>query len=544
MRLGGYTRIASSPTERLKTYGKIVLQGKEQTTSVSAAISYFRKEYFMNTFQKFNQISAAIGLHTVSSIEFYRTIFAEGELQKTGIQEKGLYNAMIQVGKKFIYLHDELDNLPEGVDIKGATMNCLTYAGESGADELAMELHAFVVRVYFPDKFDGWDMMSFLNRHMRKRKYVSTTKIAPTFITTSAENQAILFYYVLDTPIPIYKKYIKKLTSIQAYLSHEIHNGLREAGLHTPDNGIVPEQTGIYTRYPVVGTFVDGYQVEAYKTGDLYSLKEINALIPKSKRLNYKPSTATLEEAKEKWPVWAQKVLVEGRDMSGKKYKEPNEALLKWYIDTVKENAESVKPGIFEGLAAYAVKGNILFSRLWSAMEELEKTFSGIFSKADMDWHIVKAWELYEDAPKKLKYWSITHIEKITGLSIHRNKRNGKTQQEHLANLHKAQSKKDVVKRWRKKHPEGTKAECARELGISWVTANRWWEPSKKEPKPTAKPKIPAWRKCKVPGCTGTLIDTGTQEWFGTKFGMHYKRIIRTCDKCQTKYEGKPRIVD
>lgn len=495
----------------------------------------------MTTLQIFNQINASIGLSTVPQFEFYRTIFAEGELQKAGIQEPGLYNAMIKVRNKYIYLHDELDSLPDA-SVKGATMNCLTYAGESGKDELAMQLHAFVVKVSFPEKFDWHDFMAFSSRHKHKRRNALTTKIAPTFITMSGKEQYVLFYYVLDKPIPIFRKYIKKLTSMQTYLAREVHKGFRE--VRFSNEGTIPRQNGIYARYPVVGTFSSDNLIGAFKVGDLYTLKEINALLPKAKQLDYKPSKATLAEAAEKWPTWNQKCIVEGKDMSGKKYKGPNYALFDWYVNAVKTNEKPVKPGVFEGLAAYAVKSNVTHSKLWTAMQEFEKIFKEIFPKEDLDWHISKAWELYEECPQKLKYWSISYIEKITGLTIPRTKRNGRTQKQHLAKVHKEQSRKDDVKNWRQKNPDGTKAACAKDLGISWVTVNRWWEPARKEPKPKKEPKQPQVRKCEESGCNGTLIDRGYQEWYSASYGANYKRRVWACDTCGCVTYGKARIAD
>ena len=50
---------------------------------------------------------------SVSPYDYYRTIFAKGELEKAGCQEQGKYNALIELSDgKFIYLHDDLHNIP------------------------------------------------------------------------------------------------------------------------------------------------------------------------------------------------------------------------------------------------------------------------------------------------------------------------------------------------------------------------------------------------------------------------------------------------
>ena len=36
-------------------------------------------------------------------------------------------------------------------------------------------------------------------------------------------------------------------------------------------------------------------------------------------------------------------------------------------------------------------------------------------------------------------------------------------------------SKREAVRSYRRVHPEATKAECAKALGITWATVNKWW---------------------------------------------------------------------
>jgi hypothetical protein len=203
-----------------------------------------------------------------------------------------------------------------------------------------------------------------------------------------------------------------------------------------------------------------------------------------------------------------------------------------------------VKPGVFEALAAYAVKSNVSHNKLWIAMKEFEKIFKEIFPQEDLDLHIAMAWELYEECAQNLKYWSIPYIEKTTGLNIPRNKRNGRTQKEHLDIIHAKQSMKDSVEKWKAENPNATKTDCAKALGVSWVTVNRWWKPVIKEPKAKKGPKQPKVRHCEEVGCTGILIDRGNQEWYSASYGANYKRKVWACDTCGCIVHGKARIAD
>ena len=312
----------------------------------------------------------------------------------------------------------------------------------------------------------------------------------------------------------------------------------------------IPRQYGIYARYPVVGTMSGGDEVIAYKTGEKYTLDDINALLPKAKRLAYHKATESLEHAQALWPDWANRRLVQKRKPSGKRSWTNKPELFDWYVNLVEENKDSVQLGILEALMAYAVKSGAYHKKVWDTAQRLEKILTERYPKAEIDAHVATAWGLYESIPGKLKNWTIAHIEKITGLEIPRNKRNGRTRKEHLKMVHKAQSKEYAVRQWRMENPDGTKAGCAKALGISWDTANRWWESaqneakSEKADKPAKASAQPLPEKCKTAGCNGHMVESGYQRWYSPQNGLHYKRKVCACDCCGTVSFGKARIAD
>ena len=90
------------------------------------------------------------------------------------------------------------------------------------------------------------------------------------------------------------------------------------------------------------------------------------------------------------------------------------------------------------------------------------------------------------------QYHTLDYIERMTGLTFERTKRNGRTQQMHLALLNESKkvrkklgdyfneggrpSCEGLVKQWRKDHPDGTKAQACAELGLSRPTVYKWWK--------------------------------------------------------------------
>lgn len=94
----------------------------------------------------------------------------------------------------------------------------------------------------------------------------------------------------------------------------------------------------------------------------------------------------------------------------------------------------------------------------------------------------------------KRDYYNITldDIEKMADLRLPRNKRNGRPQAIHMKiitstrdilypdgkwrNKDGRPDKADEVLLWRLHHPEGKKADCIRDLGLSKPTVYKWWD--------------------------------------------------------------------
>ena len=136
----------------------------------------------------------------------------------------------------------------------------------------------------------------------------------------------------------------------------------------------------------------------------------------------------------------------------------------------------------------YASKCNVPYSQLVEDLKQVYERLRHVDHGGD---------ELTErDMRSALKaykrdYYNIRldDIEKMTDLRIPRNKRNGRTQEKHLAGARAIRDinnenwrdgngrhdKADEVLLWRLHHPEGKKAACIRDLGLSKPTVYKWW---------------------------------------------------------------------
>ena len=109
---------------------------------------------------------------------------------------------------------------------------------------------------------------------------------------------------------------------------------------------------------------------------------------------------------------------------------------------------------------------------------------------------IISAMDCFDD---RYATFPIKDIEKLTGIPIPRNKRNGRKQAVHLkgaraiqqindeangTNWREGNGRKDkraIVAWWQHQHPEGKKADCIRDTGLSKPTVYKWWDMDRDE---------------------------------------------------------------
>ena len=148
-------------------------------------------------------------------------------------------------------------------------------------------------------------------------------------------------------------------------------------------------------------------------------------------------------------------------------------------------------------LAIYAIKCDIPFSELEQDSYDLiprmnETNPQEPFTHED----VLSALNAYDE---NYKNFPRADLEKLTAIAMPENKRNYRTQEEHLARARAVQNvdypkgewryvqptKEQQVHSWRYGNPFGTKAECNRETGIDPKTIRKWWDtlPEKVEPR-------------------------------------------------------------
>jgi len=444
----------------------------------------FKVEYLTTNYQ------------SISSKEFYRDIFTEGSLQEKGRFEKGKYNAIAvelfldsNKRNKRYTITDDLEIIDELLTHPNfIVMSPISYIGKARTSNNARFLYALAIdldgvskKQYMVDLFYQMDGNGPSN-HLPK----------PTYIVDSGNGLHI--YYVFEKPIPCFKNINSKMNVLKNSLTFKIWNG------YTTSLSENIQYQSIFQGFRMVGSPTkSGGVTTAYKIGEKVTVDYLNKFIPwKEKRaenFEYK-SKLTLEEVKKKYPDWYQKKIInkEPKKTGEGKCWNIKRNLYDWWKRRLEfEIKEGHRYFGIMCLAIYARKCGLTKKELendaFLLMPQLDKLTSeesNHFTRKD----VLAALEAFDD---KYITFSIDNISKLTNIHIQKNKRNYRSQKDHLEEArmirdlrmkrkgmkwddnNKKQSKEKLVIDYLKENPTVTnKAKIAKELGVSRPTVYKY----------------------------------------------------------------------
>lgn len=477
--------------------------------------------------------------------EFYRIIFPEGSLQKAGEEIPwnepggGVPNGIIiqithkkrksttKTGKQREYsvvqryvLTDDLRQVRERIDdsdAKNEQVFCapVSYFGNHRTAKNARFLHAFAIDL------DGVGLQETMNM-LKQFRNGTNPKIAycavlpqPTFIVNSGTGFHL--YYVLEQPIPLLPKIVPFLQEMKTrltdyvwrdgitYLDEVQHQGIFQAfrmpGTPTKLNGKTATSKK-KDRYEAVAFVHYGKDGKPWRCSIEYLLdfaaakcraKGLEELLELMKTSGRTP----IESAKKLWPEWYQARIVEGKAPGRWTCKRD---LYDWWIEEIRTKAtDHHRYWCLNALAAYAVKCDIPYDELEEDALALVPTLETFTKRADN--HFTE-----EDALAAISAYNDPLIYKLTRERIARrtaidlpcNKRNGRSQKQHIAvmnavrdvdypdgdwrNKDGAPTKADLVRDYALAHPEANHSEIARALGVSRPTVIKWLKPVPEDP--------------------------------------------------------------
>lgn len=379
-----------------------------------------------------------------------------------------------------------LQELQEADDF--AILNGLTYFGRKNVQSHASKMFALIFDL---DGVNDVTLNSFLNGAI-----VANVYPIPNYVILSGNG--IHLYYLFEEPISLYP-YIKiQLKEMKYSLINKIWNKYTSLERNKQFQGINQgfRIVGGKTKDSAKDRIVRAFRLNH----NYFSILNLNSYIPEDKRINenkfWKESKMTLVEAKKKFPEWYQKVVIEGNttpnywDISLKVNGDNPYALYDWWKKKIFEGASyGHRYFAIMFLAIYGIKCRKSYDEVRKDAFDLIPFLNNInpsepFTINDCE----AALECYD-----MKYctFPINDIIKLSGIEIHKNKRNGRKQSTHLKIarftlktmnedqgriLQGRPSKECIVKLWQTNNPNGRKVDCIKETGLDKKTVYRWWK--------------------------------------------------------------------
>ena len=389
--------------------------------------------------------------------------------------------------KRYILLEDTFtEQLQKALKEPSNLLNAVSYYGRKKDKEHADRCFGLIFDI------DDVDDVT-LNRFLYGCQDEYHVYPAPNFIVISRSGKGLHLYYIFDEPVRLYPKIKVQLKSLKHGMTKWLWNP------YTSNNENVQYQSYDQS-FMVAGTkaamTVWRLREERYSLEALFSKAQMDF----DREELWIESKYTLEEAKKKFPQWDEKVIVNGDYEKG--HWECKRDLYDWWIRRILHPVDGATYGhrywCIMMLVIYAVKCGVPYEEVkkdaYKLVPELnsrkpEQPFTG----ADVE----SALECYD---VQFTTFPIDDISRLSGISIEKNKRNGRPQEQHIKIMNAirdiehpdgawrnkegrpkgSSQQKKLVEEWRTAHPDGKKADCIRDTGLSKPTVYKWWEQSDK----------------------------------------------------------------
>lgn len=431
------------------------------------------------------------GGQEVSAMEVYTDIFrlGEGVIQSSGSSRDhrpnpiGYWkNGNQRTGHFRVMLEDTFEeSLKEMQDADFSLMNGITYYGRRRDQARSSKMYAMIFDL------DGVTDVT-LNRFVHGAKSEFEIYPLPNYIILSGTG--VHLYYVFEEPISLYPYMKTQLKELKYALTDKMWNGYTSIEKSK-------QFQGIYQAFRVIGgaTKIKGVRVRAFRMNSHpYTLEQLGRYIPEEHRVDekklYKESRMSLADAKEKYPEWYQQTVLGGQKKDG--HWVCKRDLYEWWIRKIREDA-SYGHRYYDimCLVIYAVKSGVPLAEVKKDAYDLVPFLNGInpdqpFTRSD----VKSALECYDEGYYR---YPIDDIIRKSGIQIKKNKRNYQKQKWHLedcrskkANMIRRGQKfknpegrpsaETLVIEWQLDHPDGRKADCIRDTGLSKPTVYKHWK--------------------------------------------------------------------
>ena len=396
-----------------------------------------------------------------------------------------------QKNKTFL-LTSRAERLNEIMEHPFVILSPISYTGKRRTKANARYLYAIAIDIDSVDA-DNLDNLIYQSDPTRPR----ITFPQPQIIVNSGSG--IHAYFLLETPAPMFKNAYPILNKIKKELTRRIWN---KGTTHEDPNK--PQFQGNCQGFRIPGTQTKFYtKVTAFqninpKIKPYYTIADLtyngNFLTEEEVTLlrngTYNPSRVTLKQARELYPDWYERRIVQGHKAARWYIKRD---LYDWWKLKVMEGA-SVGHRYFcmMALAVYATKCAIPEDEFKKDLLGFVEILDGLSytRKAEDRFTIDDALDAAAAYQETYCNFPIEDLRDITGIQILRNQtRKFREQEEHLKRtriirdgLHTnwmegngRKNKQAEVVLWILENPNGTKYACQKELALDKKTIRKWW---------------------------------------------------------------------
>ena len=445
-----------------------------------------------------------LGGEPVCAIDFYDDIFGD-DLEESRVPEdyvNGEYGAIaleitykdgkkkgnrVTVTQGNMELYDLIDRSENF-----CLLSPISYAGKNRTIKNARFLYALTIEI---DNIKGESGIRELF-YSWERNVATLPK--PTYVVCSGGG--VHLYFVFDRPIPLYSNLFEQLSDIKNHLTPKYWNPY----VTTMNSSKDIQFESLNQPFRIVGTKTkkDAYAM-AFKVGEKIAIEYLNSFLPSELQMDriYK-SKLPLEKAKELYPKWYQRRIVEGSSCGHWNRHKPI------YFDWIKKIYDGAEVGhrynCLENLCSLAVQCNIEPGQVEKDCREVAEYLEQLTNSEDnhfTEYDILCALRTYHNADESAYRRRIDFISKKTGITLTPNKRRKKPLCRDDGTALKAArmiqdlqdpdgewrnksgrpigtNKSMLISEWRRNNPNGKKIECERALGLSRHTVLKWWDSS------------------------------------------------------------------
>lgn len=439
----------------------------------------------------------------VDGCSFYRYIFPDNQKQgeQGGHFEKPnavfLYKDEKDEGTKRrlrrrIMLSDTWENdYMNYVEQNEATLcSGVAFRGRANKLEKAQRMYALAIDL---DGVGLYELKNLLLRFGQPAENIRTLPI-PTFLVMSGTGLHV--YYVFEEPIDLFPNIKLQMKALKYDLTFRMWDYKS-----TSKKDKIQYQS-IVQGFRMVGSINPKYGVEvrAFQIGGKVTLEYLNSYAKPQSRVDinrrFNPSKMSMEQAKEAYPEWYQRVIVDKKkekkkwDIKGKQ----GFALYNWWLNRAGEITGGHRYYYLMCLVIYACKCDVPKAKLKEDMYAVfEKLKQVEHDNPLIEEDIESALEVYS---KEYYNFTISDIEYLTELRIERNKRNGRKQADHIKVMNTMKvlkkqlgeevkegrpSVENIVIDFLRQNPTASKVEVIRSTGLSKPTVYKYYKAAKEK---------------------------------------------------------------